>query len=833
MSKHKKPAARATNKNRAAPLPPANLEQQARQALESKQYKQAIQHLKTLLKQAGDSAQVVAWLQVAYTGRAGQLADQGMLKEAITIWEAAAPYGLKTSDPRYLGWLMKAKQYSRLLTLYRQLPTGQQLLQAHLAAAALSGEAALLASLPEDDPVRSGYVAANSLLEAWCAGADKEQLQAQLQAIPFRSPYRDLRQAIQAWLWLEESAPAQVADTLARIAPDSPFHPLAEQVRLAQLDRPELLPQLAGITPAAHACQLAVRGWSSPPLTSLLKKLEILGDEPNVSGLFAFLSGLDVRQAPALLQHWRRDMLKKAWVIGAVNASPPLKPSQLERAIGVPPQLEKDHLHALTHTTNDSPVSELLRVWGHYQDKLLAEGKADSPLAAAQIERYLAGEREKQAGKPTRYSTDLLQQSLGHDPSSAEIWAKVLEYYLQQQQLKPARDALKEALAHHPDAIALLELGIRIALAGSAFKKAASYAGRILGIDPINTRVRQYLQNAHIAHARKQIKQQKWQLVDKELREARQWKSTPLNATLIQVLQACAALMQGNAESARQILAPLGKGLATSAAVRLDFILRHESALTMTPLPTLLQAAGLEDVWKKPHTTSILVLVDTARQFQETSPDGSMATLAVPLDKLRSILLKAAHLPFTTAEGEKLCEFWLQAGQDALLDKYATALEKAHPDKPLFTYYRFVNVDPFEAWRAVPKLEDAWEQAINQGDVAASSRIGGLLDRLANPYPELDDDEDSFDAFEDAMADMGEEGAMGLMAELVPMMPLSQVLELAYEMLDKKTVRLILERFGEKAVRDLCQSFLRGDDPQTFIEQLVSGHNPPYTGRLF
>jgi len=168
-----------------------------------------------------------------------------------------------------------------------------------------------------------------------------------------------------------------------------------------------------------------------------------------------------------------------------------------------------------------------------------------------------------------------------------------------------------------------------------------------------------------------------------------------------------------------------------------------------------------------------------------------------------------------------------------LLDKYATALEKAHPDKPLFTYYRFVNVDPFEAWRAVPKLEDAWEQAINQGDVAASSRIGGLLDRLANPYPELDDDEDSFDAFEDAMADMGEEGAMGLMAELVPMMPLSQVLELAYEMLDKKTVRLILERFGEKAVRDLCQSFLRGDDPQTFIEQLVSGHNPPYTGRLF
>jgi tetratricopeptide (TPR) repeat protein len=813
------------------------LELQARQALSVSQYKLAIQHLKALLKQGEVSVQVNALLQEAYTGRAEQLAAQGMIKEAAVIWEVAIPHGLDLADPRYIGWLVKSRQYPRLLDVYRKIPTeNRQPLQPTLAAAVLSGTTPLLASLPDEDPVRTGYGPALQLLEAWCAGEDAEHLHELMKAIPFRSPYRDLRQVIQSWLLLETS-PEQVTSSLERIAPNSPFRPLAEQVQLAQMDALEVLPQLSALSPAARAYHLEVRGWSDPGCTILLKKLEALTNEPSADKLFAFLAQLNFLHSPPHIQAWLRDITKKAWVVSYTGQSPQRHFQHLEKVIGQPSQLEKLHLISLICIVSSYNIEELSYAWGNYGDALLASDMAtvnktdsvcdvDRLLAVAEINRYVAAKWKDydplQTGKEgTAVFIQLLRLSLRHDPGAQAVWAEVVEYYLQSQKLADTRTILQEALEHHPDVIALLELGIRLAVAGSAFKKAATYAKRILELDPINTRVRKHLQNAHIAHARKQIKQKKYHLARKELAEAQQWKSSPLNDTILQVLQASLDHLDEQNED-RDAVNAIFQRLAKVQDVHpvgLDFIFRHESILTGFAPRVLWQVAGYDDPWKKPEREGVMAVMDTARQLMDSNPD----TVTAPLDSLLFSLKKAARLKFSVSEGERLCEFWMQVKQNELLRLYACALEKAWPKKPVFTYYRFVNANPFDV-TVIPSLKAAWEEAHVQGDLAVSSRLGGLLDRFSNPYrdfDELDFDDDFDDEFEDIS---GEELAAEIsqLAEMIPVLPFKEVFECVCDFIGKAKASLILKRQGEVVVRELCKKCLRNDVTDKYIDLLLS-----------
>lgn len=856
MSHRNKRGKTGPSKTTAVNVSADQLESQARQALSVAQYKLAIQHLKALLKQGEASVQVNALLQDAYIGRAEQLAAQGMIKEAAVIWEVAIPHGLDLADPRYIGWLVKARQYPRLLDVYRKIPTDRrQPLQPTLAAAVLSGTAPLLASLPDEDPVRTGYGPALQLLEAWCAGEGAEQLHERMKAIPFRSPYRDLRQVIHSWLLLE-TFPEQVSASLERIAADSPFRPLAEQVQLAQMDALEVLPQLSALTPAARACHLEVRGWSEPGCAILLKKLEALTSAPSADKLFAFLAQLNFLHSPPHIQAWLRDITKKAWAVSFTGQSPQRHLQHLEKVIGQPSQLEKFHLISLISIVSRYNIDELSYAWANYSDALLASDAAamdktgsvchaDRLLAAAEINRYVAAQWKEYDhlladgdGVPT--SIQLLRLSLQHDPEAQVVWAEVVEYYLQSQMLPETRTTLQEALEHHPDAIALLELGIRLAVAGSAFKKAATYAKRILELDPINTRVRKHLQNAHIAHARKQIKQKKYHLARKELAEAQQWKSSPLNDTILQVLHASLDHLDeqnGDRDAVNAIFQRLVKDQDVHP-VGLDFIFRHESILVGFAPRLLWQVAGYDDPWKKPEREGVMAVMDTARQLMDINPD----TVTAPLGSLLSPLKKAARLKFSVSEGERLCEFWLQVKQNELLRLYACALEKAWPKKPVFTYYRFVNANPFDP-AVIPSLKAAWDKAHVQGDLAVSSRIGGLLDRFSNPYrdfDELDFEDDLDDEFEDISA---EEFAADIsqLAEMIPVLPFKEVFECTCGFIGKAKASLILKRQGEAAVRELCKKCLRNDVTDEDIDQLLSDgpqkkkevKKKPVQGRLF
>lgn len=827
---------------------PEQLEQQAIQALSAEHYKLAIQCLKSSVKQADKnlSATTLHLFQQAYTGRAEELAKQGMVKEAIAIWEAAAQYGLDIADSRYIGWLIQTQNHARLLTIYHKMPIEQQRdLYSHLAAALLSGETRLLESLPNGDPVLKDYEAARTLLESWCAGADKTLLQEQMKLIAFRSPYRDLRQVIQAWLLLETS-PDKVEEALQRIPADSPFQPLVSQIHLYTLPVTELMTRLPDMSQAEKTAVLAMRGWTDH--AAMIKKLESLHSGFTEKKLFSVLSGLykgvnagthDAEKRDASL-FWLANALKKLWVRVTAESDSMPNYRQLESILGKLSDIEKQRLEGLFASASLAPTAVIFRVWQAYREQLQSPGseiaKAEQPLVSALVLRYLAGQWEKYQGKVTPRSIKLLEESLQDDPTAPGSWEKVIAYYLQHRKLKPARDTLKQALDYYPDHIALLEVGIRVAIAGGAFKKATTYAKQILTVDPINTRVQQHLQNAHIAHARKVFKQGKFHLVHKELDAAQHWKGSELNKHVISVLQAFLSRAENGVQSPSLLKSLVEQ---SDEPTLFDFIIRHEAQAIGKGSQHLLIEAGLVDLWrsgllKRLKKENLLRLIDTAQQFYDVDADS----IEFPLQELYSPLSKAVKLKFSAEEGEKICEFWLQTEQTDLLQVYAKKLEKSWPDKPIFTYYRYADIRSYD-YQAIPLLEKAWEKARDLGDTSSSVRIGGLLERLVNPFSErhdVDDDDlgDGFFDFIDAptgfdsfQPDMNEDMILSAIADSIQDMPLSEVKELANNILGKDGVAEILKIFGERDLRDLCESALRGESPEEVLDKLARKLDKP------
>ena len=866
MSKRKKRKSRRTNKTATNKLSPQQLKLQAQQALSNHHYKIAIQHLKVLLKSAGKSDEILALLQKAYTGRAEELAEGGMLKEAVSIWDVAIQYGLDPVDPRYLDWIVAAQQYYRLGKIYQQLDAkDQRCLQPQLAATCLSGNTSILNALAEEDPVKSGYQAAHDLLQAWCSGEDDKRLQHHMKAISFRSPYRDLRQIIQAWLILEKT-PEQAGKAIERITKTSPFYPLAQQLQLAALDTPEFIEQLASLSLTSKNCALAIRGWNDKQTVTLLKKLQQLGAKPSAKKLSNTLLGLSKQltkdKLTATTKYWLNQTTKKVCVISEDHHYNDLNLNKSSVSPRNSNALEQYHYEWLSAIANKMPPPFISRKIELYLEELKSTPdneikKADKLLISSLLNRYLVDEwKAYEEDKLTDKSLVFLEQLLLDDPSDDKSWIELLEYQLQQEKLKPARDALKDALAHHPENIKILDLAVRIAIKGNAFVKAAGYAKRILAVDPINTSAQLHLQYAHLSHASKQFKQKKWHLVHKELDQARQWKGTALTETLIEVLQA----YQIQAEKDIQVAASAFQALSKTSTVdnvALDFIIRYQGLQINYVYVAALKNAKLATLWNKPDKDKVFALIDIVQQLMKNNPES----IAKPLESLSKPLKKAAKLPFTATEGERVCEFLMQIGDEVLLNEYSLKLRQKHKNHPIFNYYLFVNHKHLN-YKEMGQLEDAWEIAKEQSDDATSSRIAGLLHRLSNPFanpfsgghPFFDEDEDDdWDMFDEmpnieemdaamsaveTMIELGdgadEQEKANIIANILPIMPPKELLNVAEGMVGRKNAQLILNELNVTGLRTFCQRCLKGEEPDDVMNDMgIASAKPAFLNSIF
>ena len=705
---------------RLAPTSPASSpEARAQRSLATGRYREAIELYKDLLK-SERRAEWVEALAASYAGRGSELASKAMFAEALVVWRNRATLcgkPLVEAGSPYLEWLMRAGEHDEALRLLSgaEGPPSTALaeLETRLAAVALTAPEAALATLPADSLLRRHRAAALASIAACCQG-NRADLEAQLRAIPFRSPYRDLRFILKALSLLGEDAP-QAADLIARVAPGGPFEKLAAVVRAALLAGGRWLTALLELDEEGRQLLLDLKGCPENRRLLLIEIAEWAraGSAPAPAKVVDLLLRRG-RGLPATAARLCRRLLPHA----------PKRLLDYRNVFGALPEAERACILALAAEMEDNgdwPGEH----WLHAADLLSPRDKA--PLHAALILRHLfkleAGSDKNGSGFDA-FDPDCLgwlEESLELDPDDRATYLQLIRIHRQTNDLKAARASLDKALARFANDPSILLEAVETALAGNAFKKAVTLAKRLLELDPINLKVRALIGQAHLSHARKQIRAQRPDAAGKELDLALEWLKAPHERSIVKLLrglsstdaQASALLSAGVAELGGKLLAGF-------------HVLLESGRVGGDALATLRRAAI--DLSGTADAREVLVVMQAINALRE--PDERK--LRSVLGPLQAPLKRAAGGDFSESELISICETLLRRDERTLLQAYAGAGLKRWPERPVLIYLAIVaryGASAASALSAQDKrsLKNALDTAQADGDQRTVVRIRDLL----------------------------------------------------------------------------------------------------------
>lgn len=692
--------------------------------LEKGRYRDAIDAYKTLLKQERRPD----WLNrlaEAYTGRAHALADKGMRREAIEIWRSRADVcGKPLWEGPYTQWLLDENRLTDVLThlsARRNAPDhvpgekpNEELaaLEWRLAPAILVADEALLATLPADSPLVRHRTTALSALTAYAQHEDSA-LETALASIPFRSPYRDLRLILKA-LVLRETDAAAAHAAIMRLPADGPFERLAAPLRMLPVFSDDSLSKLATLNPAQQDIAFDLLGCP-PTQTSLLRALITASDAITPPNLFDLVlkhsAGLPNVLATRVWQRLSPHAKRRGCESPRFFGSP--TPAAEECATALAHEISGDREHAETHWTNAA-------------QHLAVGGDADNRLRAALILRNaaLSSVHLARDGVLDASGAKLLTDSLEFDVYDRDVHVRLIQFWRKIGDMKKARARLDVGLTYFPDDVAMLAESVETALAGGAFKKAATTARRLLELDPLNAKVRSMIGNAHLSHAAKQIAASKPDAASAEIDEAATWLNGPTERGRMLALRAWSASV-GTPERLRlsqEAVACWGGGLV--AGWRL--LRETHGVFTHIKAALLLDEAGINP--ETPLTTAdILQLIQAMEHEPLLTPKG-MDPLA-PWRK--AIEAKAAELVRDAETAIQICEVFSRYKENNLVEKFAEAARKRWPNRPIFIYHavaaRFGKQNSIAHDRDFDDLEEAYRCASMDNDHRLKMRIDTLF----------------------------------------------------------------------------------------------------------
>ena len=720
MSRNKKSKPAPVTADCAAPAAPADL---AEAALAAGRCKDAIEQFKGLLKGERRPAWL-AGLAAAYAGRAEQLAAKGMLKEAVALWRTRAETcQVALLGGPYVGWLLQSGQTAQALGLMAgvaQLPADDQASAlSQLAAAALVAPDAQLAGLPAHSPLLLHRAAAQAAVAA-CVSGDAPALDTALQAISFKSPYRDLRPLLKA-LALLASAPDLAQAALARVTAGGPFEPLAKGLRIALLPGVSWLPALAQLDDAGRRLVLDLKGCPPAQRPLMLDLMARLGDHKAVTAVDVFdwivrhRVALDSPPTPALARPLARPLCLRLLPhvpqrLNAFNASfaAPLTPTEESRVLALAEDLKDEPYRAEQHWLGFVTLQAASPV-GRQRGALVLRRLADAHKAHGQD------------GQLCGHALDWLKQSLAFDPSDRDTHLSLLRHARAEGDLKQARAWLERAQQALPGDVQLMQQAVEIALDAGAFKKAAGLAKQVLALDPINPQVRTLIGQAHLSHARKLIKAANLAAALRELDQAADWLRSTTERGQIKLLRGLAS-PSGRAGDLllREALAEWGAPLLSA------FHLLLEGKHTHHPPADLLRRAAVD----LKASTSAAELVGLA-QTLNSLPVRHAAAHAALLPLRGALGNAAATLQLADGEYLQVCEALHRQAQSDLTLRFAQAALQRWPQRPLYLYFaaagRHGGQPGSLAQGELQRLERALEQARSEGDQRTATRIGKLL----------------------------------------------------------------------------------------------------------
>ena len=659
------------------------LEKRAYQRVESGHFKTAIADLKELLKRE-QRAEWLEALATAYTGRAAELASKGMTKEALTIWRNRTEIcGKPMNDPGCLELLLANDDLAGTIEwLRRELPGLQQdkkalhTIRCLCAASALGGMQGLVEVWPQDDQLCKDLPAAQRALDAYCSG-DDSALDAALNLLPFRSPFREMKSIFKVLLQLPDAQ--QAAAPLEKICVDSPFYPLALGVRNALTATPGSaagrLPTNRLLADFTHSLQ----GWSSETAAAAN---ELAHQQKRHN---------PVQSMRTLYRHqhaFGEDFAKEAAMRLAIHAEPDcyrVVVAEYFKTFDVMDTFERGRCMALTYESDMDMSNEVVDQWGdalHSVDLMQTDSADDKSLAKALILRRMAEEIWKCMQYRADESLDYLDRSLEFDPEHAESYMLLVQRYRDKKKIKDARRIAARAEARWPEDPRVLVESAHNAIAGGAFHKAAHIARRVLQFDPVNVEIKQLLLDAHIAHARKKIYDDSLKLADKELHQAAEWAASDSSRGRIELLRGISAFKQGDKSSASSLIVSACDLLGV---LKGRFMLAIEATSFSLKPAALRRIGGIKKQPGKYLPADIMAVAPHLEAVLINAPEQVIDAAADFIPALK----RGARLDYKESELIRLCELWRRHDRfrNKLLEPYAAAGESRWPDLPIFDFF--------------------------------------------------------------------------------------------------------------------------------------------------
>ena len=710
------------------------LETAARAEIKYGRYKEAIAIYKDLLKRERRPDWEAA-LAETYLSRARQVAGKSMHQEAALLWENHAKLrpGVGPSE-EYLYWLGRAGQPAKLAQAAGVLPdavartpAGRQAVET-VALMALENEK-LLGQLPSEHAIVRQRPSLRQAIAAYRAGHDAEAEEC-LKGIPSRSPYRNARTLLKALLALPTDRAAAAA-LLDRVEADSVCRSFARALRQAVATDPPELEGYLQLPARQQAVINALNGY----------------DKTRVNLLRDAQKAVAARAPKSLLEtalKYRAELGETAsrrFCQAALIAYPEGIPL-FERAFGKLPPFEAHRIRALSLESEGDPATAS-RHWTRCIDELKQrpEGQRE-PLTQAAIHRHVA---RMAAGPAPEVAIEALEDSLALDPDDRQSYLLLISLHEELGDPKAAQAWLDELLKRFPRDPEALSMAMKAANRRKAFKKAAGYAKTLLEIDPINSQARKLLLDAHLGHARKQLKAGRVEAARKELEQARALDTQGRDPAPLFVagLAACGEgnLVQGG-KLLREARALAGGGVAAQFQFAMEILLAGQD---LNALSRLASGPDKGYVADKPE---LLALVKSIGQYRHEGKPN----LGAALRKLAPLLKKSfkqAELSEEDCFG--LCQGFADAGLYDLVAECAKQGLRRSPFAPGLSYFEALAKCKGDAAKLKPRdafrLHSAIQHAQRSGDRRAAALIGNFLRKFEESLPDEDEDYLDFDGF--------------------------------------------------------------------------------------
>ncbi|MGC1951297.1 MAG: hypothetical protein WA970_01670, partial [Gammaproteobacteria bacterium] len=616
----------------------------------------------------------------AYLGRAEQLAAKGLHNEAAALWENMANLCGKRHVERYIDWLLQAgrvgqgiRQFAEADAAFRERPAGQRL-ASRLAGLLVCGQVEDITDLSGEVSLVEQRDSMLAAMRAYCRG-DDTAMKDSLKAIPFRSPYRDLRAILQGMGSLA-SEPQIALAQLDRVPADSPFAPFVEMVRVAALEDSMLLDALSQRSEVAHEFVLTLKGWRKEQI-DLLRRLRN-ARQSNAQVLLRSAMDMSTPIEPSHLRRFCLELLPHA----------PESLSAFEKRFGPLSAFERLRIQALAAERGPDPA-RANRYWRDCVKRLTANNLGDDDaLKAALILRHMANLAAESPGddfgdEAEQEVKQLLEASLEFDPQDKPTYLKLMALARKDED-RQAQDRWAElAVRQFPEDAEVLMVAGMGAYRRGAFKKAAAFAGTLLERDPINPHARSLLISCHLAHARKQLKAGRYAAAERELALAEPHARDADHLGIIRLNQGFLALVQGAQQAGEALLQQglqlLGGGLLAQFRLlvdgrRLGFAQRLLSQLY--------------DRIKGPRMPTPTKDIVTLAELLHRYVDDGVKEIPQILEGLRTPLKAVAGLAFSQQEFRAILAALRKAGHYRLVVDYADAALRRFGEHPNFLFYR-------------------------------------------------------------------------------------------------------------------------------------------------